>query len=344
MHDTELAPSQVNPGHQPNRAGSDGPASQDNSGTQITTAGGVQPLEDLPVDEPEKDDLRFFSVTTILKALNSPALEYWAIKTTATRALDSPATISAMLEEVGRDSTINWLCKARYDRPKTKLGSDQLGTVTHKLCEEYALTGRKPDADAIESLVRSHAARTVDLDVEIDLVLKMLDQFDRWLQRFTPVYTAAEMAVFSRRYGYAGCLDAILTVGGVKLLTDYKTRREPLTAKGGPQRPYGETSLQLSAYRHADIAAIWRARRVEKNYRRYYLLNETENDMAQPIPAVDGGLCIIITPESCEAYPMNCGDEVFDYFLNTIEIFRWEEDMSKRVVGDALLAPGEGIR
>jgi PD-(D/E)XK nuclease superfamily len=297
----------------------------------------VRPFEAVDVAEEGQQDKQFYSVTTILKALSSPGLEYWAIKQAAMAAIDSQATWSAMLDDQGRDETVKWLCGARYRRPKLELGADQLGTVVHKVCETYALSGEKPDREWCADLVASHAAPTVNLEKEVNTVGKMLNQFDRWLQRFTPSYTAAEMAVYSEQYGYAGSLDAILTLDGVRLITDYKTRREPMDAKGNMQTPYGETALQLAAYRHADLAAVWRARRVEKWRRRYYLLSPDEKEIAPAVPQVDGGLCIIITPESCEAFPMRVDEEVFNSFLYTFEAWRWSEEISKRVVGDALV-------
>lgn len=301
----------------------------------------TQPLEVIDVEEAAEDDKHFFSVTTVLKALSSPALEYWAIKQAAMAAIDSQATWNAMLDDAGRVETIKWLCGARWRRPKLELGADQLGTVVHKLCETFAITGQKPDRDFCADLIRAHAAPTVELDSEIHVAGLMLNQFDKWCDRAQPDYTAAEQPVYSDRFGYAGSLDAILTIDGVRLLTDYKTRREPLTAKGEAQRPYGETALQLAGYRHADLQGVVRPRRVEKYKRRYYLLGDAERDLAQPMEPVDGGLCIIITPQSCEAYPVRCDQEVFDFFLYTFEAWRWLEDVSKRVIGEPLVFPGD---
>ena len=296
-----------------------------------------QPLETVDVAEAGENDQHFFSVTTILKALASPALEYWAIKQTAMAAMDSQATWAAMLDDQGRAETIKWLCGARYRRPKLELGADQLGTVVHKACEYYALSGEKPSKEWVEDLVMAHAAPTVQRENEVRTVGLMLQQFDTWLNRFQPEYTAAEQPVYNEQFGYAGSLDCILTIGGTRLLTDYKTRREPLTAKGEAQTPYGETALQLAAYRHAEIAGVVRPRRVEKFRRRYYLLSPEEKEIGEPMPQVDGGLCIILTPASCEAYPMRCDQEIFDFFLYTFEAWRWNEDVSKRVVGDPLV-------
>jgi len=38
---------------------------------------------------------------------------------------------------------------------------------------------------------------------------------------------------------------------------------------------------------------------------------------------------------------MRCDQVVFDFFLYTFEAFRWQEEVSKRVVGDALIEPHE---
>ena len=158
----------------------------------------VRPLPVVDIEEAGEADAQFYSVTTILKALANPALEYWAIKMCAMSAIDSQATWSAMLEDQGRPETVKWLCGARWRRPKFELGADQLGTVVHKICETYALTGVKPSREYCADLVRAHAAPTVDLDREVVLVGQMLQQFDRWLDRFQPEYAAAEMAVSQR--------------------------------------------------------------------------------------------------------------------------------------------------
>lgn len=308
----------------------------------IEILGAVRALDAIDVDEPTDTDTKFFSVTTILKALSNPALDYWAVSTTAAAAIDSQATWRAMIDDAGRPETIKWLSNARYRQPKLTLSAADLGTCVHKLAEHYALTGEKPDREFTTNLVASHAAPTIDIDAEVHIAGQMLSQFDNFLQKFSPEYTAAEMSVFSQEFGYAGQLDAILTIDGVRLLCDYKTRREPLDKRGNPQKPYGETALQLSAYRHADTAAVWRARRFEKQSRRYYLLNDSERTLSARVPEVDAGICLLITPQSCTAYPMKCDEEVFNSFLYVAEAWRFQEDLSKRVVGDPLVPLGEG--
>ena len=303
---------------------------------QQTLALGQEPIE---VERADEQDLTLWSVTTIIGCLDKPALLYWAAEQTATAAIDNLATWKAMLEDRGRAEAVKWLRDARFRRPKTKLSSAELGTAVHAVCEEYALTGVRPDMDRIAAAVRVEGDSTTNIADEAQLISQMLDHFDRWLQRFTPSYQATEVCVYDPEYGYAGQSDGFLTIDGFRAIIDYKSSREALDARGKARTPYPEqVGLQLAAYRHASYAAVWRPRRMEKYRRRYYLLSDSERSMAQPVPEVDGGLCIQITPESCEAYPIRCDNEVHRAFLFTLEVFRWVEQTSKTAMGHPLEA------
>ncbi len=306
------------------------------SAPQQTLALGQEPVD---VERADDQDLTLWSVTTIIGCLDKPALLYWAAEQTATAAIDNLATWRAMLEDRGRAEAIKWLRDARFRRPKTKLSSAELGTAVHAVCEEYALSGTRPDMDRIAEAVRAEGDPTTNVADEARLISQMLDHFDGWLQRFTPSYQATEVCVYDPEYGYAGQSDGFLTIDGFRAIIDYKSSREALDARGKARTPYPEqVGLQLAAYRHARYAAVWRPRRMEKFRRRYYLLSDSERAMAQPVPEVDGGLCIQITPESCEAYPVRCDQEVHRAFLFTLEAFRWVEQTSKTAMGHPLEA------
>lgn len=308
----------------------------------MTALLGMEPLD---VDQASPGDLTLWSVTTIIGVLDKPALLYWTGEMTAECAIDNEATWKAMLSDRGRAEAVKWLRDARFRRPKTLLSSTELGTAVHAVCEEYALTGTRPDADRIASAVRAEGAPATDVAAESRLVARMLDQFDKWLQRFTPAYQATEVCVYNPTYGYAGTADAFLTIGGFRAIADYKSSREPFDSRGKPKTPYPEqVGLQLAAYRHADYAAVWRPRRMEKFRRRYYLLGDAERELAQPVPEVDGGVCIQITPESCEAYPIRCDTEVHQAFLFTLEAFRWVSQISQKAMGHALESPAGDTR
>jgi hypothetical protein len=298
----------------------------------------TQQLGQAPVEltSPADDDLRLWSVTTIIDILDKKGLLYWAAAQAAEAAIDNLATWQAMLKDQGREETVKWLRNAFNRRPKYQLGAADLGTCAHSVCENYALSGTKPDEDFIREAVWRKGGEFVDLDSETAVVTKMLDRFDDWLQQFTPSYQATEVCVYSPTYGYAGQCDAFLTIDGVRFITDYKSSREPFDARGKPKGPYPEVALQLSAYRNAELAAVWRPRRFEQQSRRYYALSPTEQELAVPVPEVDTGLVIYLTPEACHARPVRCGEEVHQYFLFCLEMARWVNEASKTVLGEPL--------
>ena len=276
--------------------------------------------EPIDVDKASATDTRHYSVTTIIGALDKPALQYWAAEQTALAAVQVAGSLPARIEEEGEEAVVKWLRDARFRRPKGIRSSAELGTAVHAACESYALTGQRPEVD--------------------DEVSPFLDRFDEWLQQAQPVYEAVETTVYSATYGYAGTLDAIATIGGQRVLVDYKTSRKSSDSRGQPSSPYPEVALQLAAYRHAELAAVWRPRRVEQFRRRYYLLDDAERSMAVPVPEVEGGIAIHITPEHCVAYPVRCDEQVFDAFLFTLEAFRWQSGLSKKVIGEPLVFAG----
>jgi ATP-dependent exoDNAse (exonuclease V) beta subunit len=289
--------------------------------------------EAVTVDKPDDGDLQLWSVTTIIGALDKPALLYWAAQQTADAAIDKAATWQAMLEDEGRNAAAKWLRDARFRAPRTILSAADLGTIAHKMCETYALTGSRPERAAIEHEVRLKDGGDLEVERETDTVEDMLDQFDNWLNRFTPSYQATEVAVYSSTFGYAGSADGFMTIDGTRFIFDYKTSRDTFDSRGQLKKPYPESvALQLAAYRYAEHAAVWRPRRLEKFRRRYYLLSPEERALAVPVPEVDTGLVIKLTPESCEAYPIRCDEDVHRAFLFVQESFRWVQETSRTVM------------
>ena len=291
----------------------------------------TQPIVD--VATPEPGDLALWSVTTILGALDKPALLYWAAEQSALSAVHFQKTWQAMLEDDEEGCThtdaatcaaVKWLRDARFRKPKGQRSATELGTLVHDACEQYALTGTKP---------------VVDIEVR-----PFLDRFDEWLHRFTPSYQATEVSVYHPDLGYAGTADAFLTIDGVRYIADYKSTRKYLDDQGKPTTPYPEqVGLQLAAYRHAKYAAVWRPRRLEKFRRRYYLLGPDEQGMAAPVPQVDTGLVIHITPESCEAFPIVCDEPVFEAYLAVQDAARWVFQTSRDVMSDPLVSVTAGV-
>ena len=298
-------------------------------------------LEPLDVPKPAKGDLELVSVTTIIGALDKGGLKYWAAEQAANAAIDQEAIWKAMLAD-NRESAVIWLRDAMNRIPRNRLSAADLGTVTHKACQEYALTSKRPDPEWIAGVVRSYGNATTDVQAETAVVGTLLDQFDRWLQRFTPTPCTAETPASLHRlrtcvatYRRHSSLSTHLCL----FVTDYKTSRESWDRRGAPRAPYpDQVGLQLAAYRYAQFTIPVRAPRRYTNQwnRRYYLLSDEEQQQAVPVPDVDQALCIQVTPEHCEAYPIIADEEAHTAFLHVIEAFRWVDITSKSVMLDPL--------
>lgn len=304
----------------------------------MTAATIVNPLEfrgQPPVDVTEADvspaDVRHWSVTEIIKAVgDAGGLIHWSAQETAKAAVRSRKTWMAMEEEQGSPAAEDWLAGARFRKPKGMLSDSQFGKELHALLETWALSGARPPV-------------TLEVfGVEDDIVnaTACLDQFDRWLEKAQPEYLATEAAVFSPTYGYAGTADAFASIHTVRFVIDYKFSRKSRDTKGKPTRPYPDSvGLQLAAYAGAELLATWRARRFEQIRKRYYLLNDEEREAAVPVPAVDAGLAIHITPEHCDAYPITKLALAHKAFLHSIDVAKWVFQDSKTVMGDPLVFP-----
>jgi hypothetical protein len=293
------------------------------------------------IDKAAPEDLRLWSVTTIIGCLDKPALLYWAAEQTALAAVASARSLPSRIDEEGEEPVTKWLRDARFRRPKGRLSAASLGTCAHNACEEYALTGTRPDRARLADIIRQEGGARFDgVDNELPVLERMLDQFDGWLQRFTPSYQATEVVVYHPTMGYAGTADAFLTIDGVRLIGDYKSSRDGFDSRGNAKSPYPEAALQLAAYRYAEFAAVWRPRRIEQFRRRYYLLSDVERDRAVPVPEVDGGVVIHLTPDHCEAFSVRCDERVHEAFLFIQEACRWVNGLSKEVVGMPLVPGG----
>ena len=256
-------------------------------------------------------------MTTIIGALDKPALLYWAAEETAKAAVQQAPYLAQRIETEGQDAVIKDLRDARFRRPKGMRSATELGTAVHDALEQLAITGKFPDVD--------------------DEVRPFIEQAERWMNKFQPTFIAAEATVYNPRFGYAGTLDAVAVIDGVRFLMDYKSSRKSVDSRGKPTTPYPEqVGLQLAAYRYAEFVATWRPRRYEQLRRRYYLLGESERQAADPVPEVDSCLVLHLTPNHCEGFPINADEKVFDAFLYTLECYRWVNDLSKKIMGPPL--------
>jgi hypothetical protein len=193
-------------------------------------------------------------VTTLLnKGYPKPMLVNWAAKTVAEYVADNFEAVRTVAAQ-GREEVVD-LLKGAHRRDRDRAAAR--GTDVHALAEEL-LHGR-------------------EIEVPEHLILYVngyVDFIDGW--QVSPVVTEKPCA--SREWWYAGTFDAVADIGagqlkGKRLLLDWKT------SKG----VYGETAMQLAAYRHAE----------------FYL---NDDGTEQPMPEVDGLAVVHISRDGTDLY------------------------------------------
>lgn len=156
------------------------------------------------------------SVTTVLKALDRPALVQWAANMAANYAVENWAKLAELATDAERISLI----KMAHRRESTRAAN--LGTAVH---------------DAVDAWCTSRPMPSWEPGVA-----PYMDQFLGFLEAYEPEFIQNEFTVWSHRHGYAGTGDAIARINGWVTLLDTKT------GKGC----YPETGLQLAALAGAD--------------------------------------------------------------------------------------------
>src|SRR5262245_57441286 len=226
------------------------------------------------------DDLKLWSVTSLIGLAlgTSKPLVEWNVRTVAEHAYDKFNTLKAFHEDDDREGAVKWLKDARWKKTGSAAAR---GTEIHAVAEQLALGVVPEYGEEIQAYVK---------------------QYQRFLEDFAPEFIMAEAPVYSKTYGYAGTLDAIAKIDGQTVVLDMKTTAHgPHSGKSRP--PFSEVALQLTMYRNAELVGLLADRR-EINYRRYYVF-DPDVQHCEPMPEVEGGVCIVISPEDYLVVPVD---------------------------------------
>lgn len=224
-------------------------------------------------------------VTTILgEGVPKPALINWSAKATAEATVDNWANLDAM----SASKRLDWMLKARY---LERDAAANRGTEVHKYGEALVKGEEVQVPEEIAGYVESYA--------------RFLDAF-----KVTPVHVEFSVANFT--VGYAGTGDliadlAIRDMGVQRLLIDLKTNKSGI---------FGETALQLAAYRYAEV-----------------LIEDNERDL--PMPEVDGCAAVHVTPNGAHLIPVTADEQVFLMFRYAAKVASFTRD-GKDLVGSAI--------
>lgn len=263
------------------------------------------------------DVLRLRSVTSIIAdgLGKNEGLLYWAAGEAATCALDSRATIEAMLaEQQSRDDVWKWIRDARF---RTMQRAQARGTELHRGAEQYAL--------GAEPLLAPEAQ-------------PYFAQYRRWLDTYKPKTLMAEAAVYNPSERYAGTLDGIVELNGQTVLYDIKTTAH------GPEKerrpPFLEVALQLVAYSRAThVGVLPAARETDRFSRRWYDFDP--NVPYETMPKIEGAICVVVSPVDCFARSVDISDSTWLAFQYVREIGRWQAMWESALFGPQIVAKRE---
>jgi hypothetical protein len=210
-----------------------------------------------------------------------PALTAWAARMTAAFAWEKRET----LLELEQDEAIDFLKGAPYrDRDRAA----RRGTEVHRLAEQLI--------------------NDAEVDVPEDLA-GHVDSYLRFLDDWKPEPLHVELVVGHRTHRWMGTLDLIADLAdGSRWLLDIKTTRSGV---------FGETALQLAAYRHAE----------------FYV---DDNGHEQPMPDVERCGVIWVRADGYDLVPVTADAAVYSYFRAAQYVATFSTEMSKVVIGDAL--------
>ncbi|MET9617131.1 hypothetical protein [Kitasatospora indigofera] len=253
---------------------------------------------------PERPEIKFPGVTSVIAMLPKPFLVFWSAKLTAELAVDSLPFVQQMAER-DRQGAIDYLKGA--SRRYTKIRAD-VGSRAH---------------DLFERMIRGENVGRVHPDLEPYRVL-----FADFLLKVNPELIRAEDVAWSSTHEYAGSFDAILRVWldedgkptpdrsgtAVVLMVDWKTSAAT----------YADVALQMAAYTHADLIIA-------------------PDGSSEPMPEVDGAAVLHITPDQWALKPVRIDAEVFDFFLTLRKVFVWDRNVSKTVIGRAIASSSQKL-
>lgn len=255
------------------------------------------------------DGSKYFSVTTILKALSKPALVPWAAKEAALCADREWAKLSTMksAERIARIKGASGRIGAR---------SSAKGSQIHGIVEEWILAGCPEgwdisQASRHESLVKWNEGGEL-LITKAELV-PYFDGFVLWCAKHEPKFIHSETTVFNRTEKYAGTLDLIAELPHYQLPGEKEKGCFAIIDLKSGNSVYPEVGPQLAAYARGE----------------FYLKDGVET----PLPPVEAGFVLHVQPGVSHMIPVLIDDEVFDSFKYCREMYRFQVDIAKRVLG-----------
>lgn len=235
-----------------------------------------------------------WSVTTLLKALDKPALVYWAAREVAAAAFKDREHLDSDLKRFGEREAVYQLSQAPWSRREK---AADVGTAVHALIDAHVRGTEPPHLD---DDVREKAGRH-------------FDQFRRFEDAYRPEWRGAEMTVVHPDHGWAGTLDELAEIGSRGLgLIDVKNTN-PAGKKKDQPGVWPEHALQCAAYAHGALIVP----------------NRDVWEEPVPMPPVEWGAVLWLAEDRYALVEVDVSDEAYRAFRIAAEMYRWQDGRGK---------------
>lgn len=256
------------------------------------------------------------SVTTILSAINKPALLTWYAKMAAGEAIetlreagDFAGFMAVLAERQWEAHEATATHRTRHQR-KCDFEADALGWLAGAPTRTRDTAGRRGTA------VHEAAEADADLDDVPEHAQKAYGSYHQWLADFDPIILVKEGQVFNAEVGYAGSFDLIAAINDSVYLLDIKTSKSV----------YQETRLQLAAYRYGVVCVI-----------------DDEIDVAgtNALSVIERTAILHLTDSGYTLWDVEAGEAEFAVFRNVLRTWNFLAASDKQDVGVVIQATTE---
>lgn len=155
--------------------------------------------------------------------------------------------------------------------------------------------------------------------------------FRAFLADWQPEYLAAEATVFNRPQAYAGTLDAIARLRAGDLMRAVQRVGDEIPTWLARHSPHDRVT-GLGDYK-AGNAVYAEVGMQDAAYARAEFIGLPDGVTEAPLPAVEFGFVLHLTPTGYHLHLVDIGDEVYDAFRFAREVFRFRQDIARRVIG-----------
>ena len=247
------------------------------------------------------DGVEVAGVTSVTGVLDKPALVWWSANMGAEYLLENLKP-GQMLDELEIKDLATGV---KFAHRKRGSKAADIGTMVHNWIEDFIRAGlaKKP---LPKMPVNKEMRRSIEA-------------FLAWTKENEVKFLNTERIVYSKKYGYAGTLDAEVMINGKYSVVDFKTSKAI----------YDEMFLQVSAYAHAVMEEDG------KKDAQLYILR-------LPKVAPQGN------DSPFEARKVDHSDELFKVFLSCLNIQRWKRETKRsqiaKEINEGITENGNGTR